>query len=72
MIFGKTLVVGVQDDPETGCLRMYVDHRSRGLYALIENEDAKAELRREWAVTTRHLLVTPPPPSCLYLESERP
>ncbi len=67
-----TLVVGVQDDPETGCLRMYVGSRSRGIYALIEDETAKAELRREWACVSRHLVTETPPASALYSETERP
>jgi len=68
-----TLIVGVEDDPETGCLRMYVDHRGRGLYALIEEDEAKEQLRRAWANSSRgHLTVEKPPAHALWTEDERP
>jgi hypothetical protein len=67
------LVVGVEDDAETGCLRMYVGSRGDGIYALIEDEEAKDELRREWArAFTGHLVVERPPNDVLWTESERP
>jgi hypothetical protein len=73
VIFGKTLVVGVEDDAETGCLRMYIGARYQGLYALIENEQAKEKLRREWAGSyCGNLLIDPPPDNSLYSEKERP
>ena len=65
------LVTGVEDDPETGCLRMYLGHRSRGIYALIEDEDAKDELRRAWA-GSQHVVVPKPPLEVLWTERERP
>lgn len=69
----SALVVGVEDDAETGCLRMYLDSRSRGLYALIEDADAKEALRRGWAASYHgHLTVEWPPASALYTEDERP
>lgn len=67
-----TIVVGVQDDPETGCVRMYVGHRGDGVYALVENEEAQAELRRAWGNHRQHLVVDRPPPEALYTEAERP
>jgi hypothetical protein len=68
----SALVVGVEDDDETGCLRMYVGARHQGIYALIEDEDAKDELRRAWANVRQHVLVARPPESCLYTVEERP
>lgn len=70
---GGTFVVGVEPDEATGCLRMYVGHRYKGIYALIEDADAKAELRRAWAQTYHgHLMVPVPPNSALHTERERP
>lgn len=67
------LVTGVEDDAETGCLRMYVGSRHLGVYALIEDEEAKDELRREWRRTfTGHLVVERPPDNALWTERERP
>jgi hypothetical protein len=69
---GQTVfVVGVEDDAETGGLRMYVGHRSNGIYAIVEDEDAKDELRRAWA-SLRHVIVGRPPANVLYAEAERP
>lgn len=67
-----TLVVGVEDDAETGCLRMYVGARHQGIYALVEDEDAKDELRRAWAHIGQHVMVAKPPPSALWTTKERP
>jgi hypothetical protein len=67
----STLVVGVENDAETGCLRMYVGHRSRGIYALIEDEEAKDELRRAWA-QGGHVVVDKPSLDVLWTERERP
>lgn len=67
----STLVSGVEEDAETGCLRMYVGHRCRGIYALIEDEEAKDELRRAWA-QGGHVVVDKPPLDVLWTERERP
>lgn len=67
-----TLVVGVQEDPATGCVRMYVGHRADGIYALVEDEEAKTELRQAWANNGQHLVVERPPDNVLYTEAERP
>ena len=67
------LVTGVEDDAETGCLRMYVGSRGDGIYALIEDEAAKDELRREWARSfAGHLVVDRPPDDVLWTTKERP
>lgn len=67
------LVVGVEDDAETGCLRMYVGSRGDGIYALVEDAEAKEELRRAWARSfTGHLVVERPPDNVLWTERERP
>ncbi len=72
----QTLVVGVEDDTEdgalTGDLRMYLSHRSRGLYAILQGEEEKEDLRRAWADATCHLTVEWPPDECLYSEKDRP
>jgi hypothetical protein len=67
----SVLVVGVEDDAATGCLRMYVGARYRGIYALVEDEDAKDALQRAWH-SSRHLVVDKPPVEALYTERERP
>lgn len=72
IMVGGAFVTGVQDDAETGCLRMYVGHRGQGIYALIEDEAAKEELRRAWADTSIHLMVDCPPNHVLWSEKERP
>jgi len=67
------LIVGVEDDPETGCLRMYLGSRNRGLYALIEEEEAKEQLRLAWGASSRgHLVVEWPPADALWTKEERP
>lgn len=66
------LVVGVEDDASTGCVRMYLNHRSSGIYALVEDEAAQKQLRDAWAGSRHLLLTTPPPESVLFSESERP
>lgn len=62
----STIVVGVEDDPETGMLRMYVGARWRGVYALIEDPEDQETLRREWADPTRILVVPKPEPDQLF------
>jgi hypothetical protein len=69
----QTFVVGVEPDAETGCLRMYVGHRYKGIYALVEDEAAKEELLRSWAQSySGHLMTTCPPNENLYTTAERP
>lgn len=63
------LVVGVEDGPE-GMLKVYVDARHRGLYALVEDAEAQQAIRRAWANTSSHLTITIPPPECLFLDSD--
>lgn len=73
LLAGGVLVVGVEDDAETGCLRMYVGSRSDGIYALVEDDDAKEELRRSWAASIcGHLVVERPPDEVLWSERARP
>jgi hypothetical protein len=42
-----TLVVGVEDDPD-GSLRMYVGHRFKGIYAIVDDPAEKEKLRSAW------------------------
>lgn len=68
-----TLVVGVEDDEETGGLRMYVGARWKGIYAIVEDEDAKKDLRNAWAGSyCGHLTVPIPPRDVLFTDEERP
>lgn len=68
-----TFVVGVEEDTATGCVRMYVGSRSSGVYALVEDEEAKYKLRASWAASfCEHLIVERPPDNVLYTEAERP
>jgi hypothetical protein len=68
----SALVTGVEDDQDGGC-RMYVGARSNGVYAIIEDEEAKEKLRREWGASLMgHLVVDLPPRDCLFTTGERP
>jgi hypothetical protein len=64
----QTYLVGVEDGPH-GSLKVYFDHRSRGLYALIFDEAVKADVRDAWA-GVRQVLMPTPPPECLFLDSD--
>lgn len=73
LLTGKSaLVTGVENDQDGG-LRMYVGARYKGIYAIIEDEDAKEKLRREWGASLMgHLVVEIPPRDCLFTTEERP
>jgi hypothetical protein len=49
-----TLVVGVEEDPQG--VRVFVDHRSRGLYFIARGETAEMA-RRAWAAIGNHLVL---------------
>lgn len=68
----SALVVGLEDDEETGGLRVYLGHRARGLYAIVEDENAKDELRRAWAQGGHVTLSPKPPTAVIWTERERP
>jgi hypothetical protein len=58
------LVVGVEDD-EHGT-RVYLDHRARGLYVVVEDEAAQREVRKAWAASRGHLTIAMPPHECVF------
>jgi hypothetical protein len=58
------LLVGVEDNGDDA-LRLYLDSRHRGVYALVYDEAAKAEVQRAWA-SGGHVTVPTPPADCLY------
>lgn len=67
-----TLLVGLEDNGDGG-LRVYLKSRSEGLYALVYDEEAKAELLRGWGGYgaghgSSHITVPVPPPGCIYQE----
>jgi hypothetical protein len=65
------LVVGVEDGPD-GTLKVYVDARWKGLYAIVEDAEAQEAIRRAWANTSSHLTITKPPPECLFRDPVAP
>lgn len=67
-----TLLVGVEDEP-TGGLRLYLGHRSRGLYTVITDAVAIEEVRRAWGSGGHgghHITLPIPPPECVYSDRE--
>lgn len=64
----QTYLVGIEEQDDGG-LRLYLGHRADGLYAVIYDEDVKANVRAAWA--GKHAIVTvPTPPSeCIYQEA---
>jgi len=60
------LLVGIEDQDDGG-LRLYLNHRSLGWYALIYDEDVKARVRDAWA-GSGHVTVPVPPLGCIYEE----
>jgi hypothetical protein len=68
-----TLLVGLEDNGDDG-LRVYLKSRSEGLYALVYDEAAKANLLRVWGGYgpghgSGHITVPIPPSDCIYQES---
>ncbi len=74
LIIGRdALVVGVEDDAETGGLRMYLGARYKGVYAIVTDEEDKATLRYEWDCSRGgHLSTAIPEGECLYTTADRP
>lgn len=59
-------LVGIEDQDDGG-LRLYLTHRARGVYALVYDEDVKADARAKWRGGQR-VLVPTPPPDCVFKE----
>lgn len=64
-----TYLVGVEDDPDGG-LRCYLGARSKGLYCVVEDEDAKADVRRAWGGSLGLITIPVPPPKCIFAEAD--
>jgi len=58
------LIVGVEDDTD-GSLRVYLDMRSTGLHTHVDDESAKAEVRRAWSASYMGHLTTQVPKEAL-------
>lgn len=52
------LVVGVEDDRETGGVRVYVDARYLNRYSLIVDTEACERIRRAWLGHHQHLVAS--------------
>lgn len=63
-----TLLVGVEDQ-EDGGLRLYLKHRSLGMYVVVDDDETKDAVRRAWA-SGGHITVPTPSPDCVYLDDE--
>lgn len=59
-----TFLVGLEDQADGG-LRLYLKHRSLGLYSVIYDEAAKDDVRRAWD-GGGHVTVPVPPVGCVY------
>jgi hypothetical protein len=62
----SSLVVGIQDEPGGG-LRVYLGHRSDGVYCIIEDRAAIERLRCVWSGNCQVVIATPPA-DCIYRE----
>lgn len=62
-------LVGVEDDPRGG-LRLYLGHRSKGVYAHIDEPAVMAEIKEAWDGYRQHITVPCPPPDCLFYDHE--
>lgn len=62
-----TLLVGLEDQDDGG-LRLYLGHRADGLYVVLDDEAAKVQARRAWAVGG-HVTIPVPPADRICRES---
>jgi len=61
-----TFMVGVEDhDDPPGSLRVYVGHRYKNIYCIVDDEDAKRDVLRAWG-HGGHVLMPLPPADRLY------
>lgn len=63
-----TLVVGVEDDSESGGVRIYLGHRALGAYAVVTDPDTATTIREAWARGSQHLTVLAPPPDRIFYD----
>lgn len=63
------LLVGVEDQDD-GALRCYIDSRHRGLYVLVDDPAAQAQVRSAWATGSGHLTIPKPPADCIYRDDD--
>lgn len=56
----STFVVGIEDDPDGG-LRVFLGHRSRGLYCVIDDAAAIEQIRAMWESKMPFTIPIPPP-----------
>lgn len=63
-----TLLVGIEDQDDGG-LRLYLNSRSLGLYALTYDPEAQEEIRQAWGRKTHHITLPVPPPDAIYEEA---
>lgn len=64
-----TLLVGVEDDPEGG-LRLYLGHRAKGAYAVIDDPEEIARIRQSWGGARGYITVPIPPAECIYVDED--
>jgi len=64
-----TLLVGVEDQDDGG-LRMYLGHRSKGLYVIVDDPEGQRRIREAWAGGGGHITVPVPDGQCVYSESQ--
>jgi hypothetical protein len=69
LVGDTTLVVGVEDELEEGCLKVYVGARYLGTYVLIQDPEAQREVRTAWR-GGGHVLIPLPPQGHLYRDGE--
>jgi hypothetical protein len=59
------LIVGVEDDPD-GSLRVYLGARWKGIHVHVDDETARAEIRRAWGdPLSAHVFTARPPADAL-------
>ncbi len=68
----RSLVVGVEEDAETGGVRVYLDARYLSRYAVIDNPEAADEMRRQWRNGLQHLIIEKPPDEAITTDELRP
>lgn len=62
------LITGVEDDPEPGLLRVYIDGRYLWRYVLVSGPAEQEKVRRAWAGAMGHL--TMPRPDHYYVDED--
>ena len=57
-------VVGIEPDPSGG-LRVWLGHRSKRVYAIVDDPDSRAAIEQAWANKATRLLIPMPPANAL-------